>query len=310
MFKVTGNSPADVAGLKADDLLTAAAIDDGEFVPISKAEDLTDLIATASGDYLLSLRVNRANEFNDKVISMRAYDYVASYVTYYDNGCRYAFRSNQSGELEGITLSEGMTVLDDKTAYIRLDQFEGEAAEQLRSALDFMKERGRDKLILDLRNNGGGYMDILKDIASCLIYNGGKRNTVVSYSIGKKDTEAYSFRKSNFYDNVSKIAVIANENTASASECLIGAMLYYGDCFNKDSLIIEKNAEGVARTYGKGIMQTTYGLINGGAFKLTTAYVYWPDKDTCIHGKGITAEGLNATEKGMPAVYRAVATLS
>jgi hypothetical protein len=63
-------------------------------------------------------------------------------------------------------------------------------------------------------------------------------------------------------------------------------------------VVVEKNANGIAKTYGKGIMQTTYSLWFGGAFKLTTAKIYWPDKTTSIHGTGVVKEGLNAAEKG------------
>ena len=153
-------------------------------------------------------------------------------------------------------------------------------------------------------------MDVLTDVASCLIYNNGEKNTAVARTESKTGSETYSFKKSNFYENIEEIAVLANSDTASASECLIGAMLTYGDRFSKDNLIIEKNADGVARTYGKGIMQTTYWLLKGGAFKLTTARVLWPDKTTCIHGVGIIAEGANATEKGNSAILRAVEVLS
>ena len=82
------------------------------------------------------------------------------------------------------------------------------------------------------------------------------------------------------------MCVLANKNTASASECLIGALLYYGDLLTKEKVILEEDATGVAKTYGKGIMQSTYILTNGGAFKLTTAKIYWPDATTSIHGIG------------------------
>ena len=63
---------------------------------------------------------------------------------------------------------------------------------------------------------------------------------------------------------------------------------------SREDIVIEKNSKGVAKTYGKGIMQTTYQLLSGGAFKLTTAKIYWPDKTTSIHGVGVIADGENA----------------
>jgi carboxyl-terminal processing protease len=83
--------------------------------------------------------------------------------------------------------------------------------------------------------------------------------------------------------------VLANENTASASECLLGVLVHYGDVLkNNSDVILEMNEEGAYRTYGKGIMQTTYMLLSGGALKLTTAKIYWPDGETSIHGVGFT----------------------
>ena len=72
--------------------------------------------------------------------------------------------------------------------------------------------------------------------------------------------------------------------------------------------LIEKNQNGVAKTYGKGIMQTTYKLISGGAFKLTTAKIYLPDKKNSIHGVGFIATGDNAVDS-QNALARAIQSL-
>ena len=129
---------------------------------------------------------------------------------------------------------------------------------------------------------------------------------VASYQ-GKRDSGTFKSGANNFFEHLTAISVIANERSASASECLIGALICYGDIFSADRLIIEKNLDGVAKTYGKGIMQTTYKLISGGAFKLTTARILWPD-GTCIHGKGIYTSEENSVLKEH-AVERAISTL-
>ena len=95
---------------------------------------------------------------------------------------------------------------------------------------------------------------------------------------------------------MTSIAVIANEFSASASECLIGAMAYYGGAFSLDKLVIERGATGKETTYGKGIMQTTYLLKDNSALKLTTAKVLWPNGSTCIHGTGISPTKNNVTD--------------
>ena len=206
-------------------------------------------------------------------------------------------------------VGERIEALGDKTALIRLDGFEGDVASQLEKAIQIMKDNNRTKLILDLRNNGGGYMSILTKVAKHLIYNGGKK-TLIAYSKGKTENESFYMENGVRNDFIENIAVLANEGTASASECLIGAMLYYGEKFSIDNLVIEKNSEGTAKTYGKGIMQSTYKFLDGSALKITTAKILWPDKETCIHLKGILPIDANATEKGVSAIQRAVQILN
>ena len=89
-----------------------------------------------------------------------------------------------------------------------------------------------------------------------------------------------------YFDEDSRVTVIADKNSASASECLLGVMIDYGATAYEDICLVERDGE--ARTYGKGIMQTTYPLFGftGEAVKLTTAQICWP-KGNCIHGRGI-----------------------
>jgi C-terminal processing protease CtpA/Prc len=224
--------------------------------------------------------------------------YRVSYVTYYDNEIKYCFESENNESLTAKTYyGKGNSMLDSDTAYIAFAGFEGRADVQMINALAKMKERGRTKLILDLRGNGGGRMDILTEIAGALIYCNGKNNFAVAIAEGTRDKSTFYSGKNRYNTAITSISVLADKHSASASECLIGAMIHYGGAFSRDKLIIEKDESGKATTYGKGIMQTTYGLIGGGALKLTTARMLWPDGTTCIHGKGITAKAENQVEK-------------
>ena len=86
--------------------------------------------------------------------------------------------------------------------------------------------------------------------------------------------------------------VAANGNSASASEALIGATMYSYGTISYADIFLTKIGDYTAKTYGKGIMQTTY--TNGGeAVTLTTAQIYWPN-GTCIHGRGITENDSDA----------------
>lgn len=307
--KVIGNSPADNAGLEKGDCILSGKESGKEAVQLKSSSEVVNYL-TSCNDYSdITLTVERNGKTLD--FTMKKGEYITSYVKYYDSQTKYYFISEENGKsLAGKTDdSKKMPELDSATAYVTLDLFEGGAATQLEQALDFMNERGRTKLILDLRDNGGGYMDILTEIAAMLIKNEGKGNFLVTVSENKSSQTEFTSGSYNFKEHLEKISVIANDNTASASECLIGALACYGGAFTLDNLVIEKNAQGVARTYGKGIMQTTYQLLSGGAFKLTTAKIYWPDRKTSIHGTGVVATGDNAVTCEQ-AIKRAIEILS
>ncbi len=307
---VTFNSPAELAGVKLGDIPKSVTVD-GQTALYSKNqdEDFFNLLRDAKVGETVTLTVTRDGaEMSFDIVKS---NYVASYVKYMDNEKSLDFRAGENGKLTAVVSDGGNIDLktNAQTAYIKFTQFNGDATWQMGEALEFMKSRGKTKLILDIRDNGGGYLDILQEIASYFINNGGKSNNLISYAKGKK-TSLYSYTKKNkFYGNITSIAVLANDGTASASECLLGAMLHYKDCFDESKLIIEKNYQGVARTYGKGIMQTTYGLLNGGALKLTTAKIYLPDQTTSIHGVGFRPLEENAVEKG-EALVRAIEVLA
>jgi hypothetical protein len=102
-----------------------------------------------------------------------------------------------------------------------------------------------------------------------------------------------------------QVYVLANNGTASASEALIGALVCsglvpfnhiylseYGEPYTSyyKSLGATDASIKSGKSYGKGIMQTTYtNLTTGEALKLTTAEIYWPDNKTSIHGTGLSA---------------------
>ena len=111
-------------------------------------------------------------------------------------------------------------------------------------------------------------------------------------------TEKYTAKKNlygEYFASDSKICVLADIYTASASEALMGCMLDYGATMY-ENICITSYGEYV-RTYGKGIMQTTYpfGLGKVDAVKLTTAKMCWPKSEKCIQGIGITnADGVKS----------------
>lgn len=304
LLKVMGNSPADVAGLKSGDLIISAQIQNQQEVFFTYTEDLSNFLTDCPNEMVTFVVERKGVQFE---VDIKRASYKTSYVEYYDSQRKMSINVGETLSARE-NADEKLDFLGDDIALIKLSNFEGGAVEQFKFALSYMNQKGRTKLIFDLRNNGGGDMDILCEIAGNLIYNNGKK-ALIAYAKGKTSNKNFYSKDITKHNFITNISVLANQNTASASECLIGAMLYYNEKFSIDNLVIEEN-DGVARTYGKGIMQTTYLMQNGGAFKLTTALIYQPDKLTCIHKKGIVPQEINAVQSGVTAEKRAVQLLN
>ena len=103
-----------------------------------------------------------------------------------------------------------------------------------------------------------------------------------------------------YFNENSRVYVLADENTASASECLIGALVDYGTT-SLSEIYLRENADGVARSYGKGIMQSHFASASGAAMKLTVAEIVWPVTGRSIHGIGVTPSYPEAGAVAIPA---------
>ena len=182
-------------------------------------------------------------------------------------------------------------MLDTQTAYICLTGFNGKAAEEFAMAMTAFQHDGMKNLVLDLRGNGGGYLNIMLEIAKYFGKDAPYKAPAVIADYGEK-REVFSIESSLYHDYFqgdSRVTVLADSGTASASECLIGFMYSYGTIGYEDICLSQRGDE--VQTFGKGIMQTTYPLIlTGGAIKVTTAKILWPKDDHCIHGRGILPE--------------------
>ena len=312
VLMVYGNSPAKKAGILAGDKIVGGkALEERQ--NFTTREQLSSFISLQKKDTEFTLYIEREGVETEIVVTVKRSVFVTSYVEYYDNEKALSFRAEGSNNLTRFVEDKPNLTLGEDIAYITFSSFEGGVAEQLKDALDFMKERNKTKLLLDLRNNGGGYVDIMCEIASYLTYQENNSNPIVmSYKTKSGQKGYYTATGNNFYSNLQKIAVIANENTASASESLLGAMLYYQKAFNQNNLVVvNKSFTNCATTYGKGIMQGYYvNASTGSALKLTTAYIYQPDNTTCIHGVGLQANPNNSFTNDTLAFNRAVEILN
>ena len=162
----------------------------------------------------------------------------------------------------------------DKTAIISVYRFSEDTGTLVQSFTKDFKNRGINKVILDLRNNGGGYVTAARDLLS-LWLDGDKILTQKSATIGQ--TITYAKRGEASLKDM-KTIVLVNNATASASEIVAGALKDY-----KKATIVG------TKTYGKGVVQTMLELSGGSLLKITTAHWYTPEGQT-INKTGITPD--------------------
>lgn len=167
-------------------------------------------------------------------------------------------------------------MLDDKIGYLRIlsfnnssdDENSKDTYDEFLEKLDELKKSGMSELIIDLRNNPGGSLDVVKNIADELLPKG-----IITYT-EDKDLKRIEYKSDENELNMPMV-VIVNENSASASEVLTGALKDY-----KKATVIG------TKTYGKGIVQTVIPLEDGSGLSLTTSKYYTPN-GVCIHDIGI-----------------------
>ena len=164
---------------------------------------------------------------------------------------------------------------DPTTGYIRITRFAEETAKEVKEAIAKLKAKGMKNLILDVSDNGGGFLGAAFDLASEFLPAG---TPVVSTSGRASRPTTYTTEGSgDFLDG--RVVVIANQNSASASEILSGALQD-----NDRALIVGR------RTFGKGLVQRPFPFPDGSMIRLTVSRYYTPS-GRCIQkhydkGKG------------------------
>lgn len=202
---------------------------------------------------------------------------------------------SRNGETFEVSVVKGIinvpyveyALLDGGVAYIRLIGFAGHVVQETKDALADLTEKGAAKLVLDLRDNPGGSLDDVLDVADLFLERG---QLIVSIRSRIEETETYYAKTDAVWNG--PVVVLINENSASASELLSGAMQDHA----------RATVVGT-QSFGKGIVQTYFQLpANKGWVKLTTDAYYTPN-DICIHGVGITPDVVVE----LPEEYRGVA---
>ena len=152
-------------------------------------------------------------------------------------------------------------MVNDSIGYIKLNKFSATTYEEFTKAALQLKEDGMTKLILDLRSNPGGYLEAAIDICDEFIKDG----QLIVYTEGNNRQRRHAFATEAGDFEQTDVAVLIDENSASASEIVAGALQD-----NDKGLIIGR------RSFGKGLVQEQISLPDGSAVRLTVARYYTP----------------------------------
>ena len=164
-------------------------------------------------------------------------------------------------------------MLEKNIGYLNLPSFDKDVSKKLKEKIDDLISKDAKSLILDLRNNGGGMVDECTEITDLFL---DKDKTIMTTKDKKGNVQKSVTKNKQTYDI--PLVILVNENTASASEILTGALKDY----NRAKVIGTK-------TYGKGVIQSVFNLSDGSGLKITTAEYFTPNGIE-INKKGITPD--------------------
>lgn len=231
-------STAEEAGVKVDDVITAI---NGEDITDTELPDVVSMI--------------KDNEDKDVVLTIQRKGEDTQEITV---------------KVSNVELPSVFgEMLDENTGYIQITEFKGVTVEQYEEVFAELKEQGMERLVVDLRDNPGGLLNVVCDILRDILPEG-----LIVYTEEKNGN-----RSEETCDGKNPLdmplAVLVNGNSASASEIFAGAVKDYGI-----GTIVGTT------TYGKGVVQSIRQLSDGSAVKLTIANYYTP-KGNSINKTGI-----------------------
>lgn len=254
---VMKKSPAEEAGLKKGDVITKV-----EGRNVDKGKDVLKLIKGKAGTKV-KLVIKRAGKLKSYTIVRR--------------------------DIKEKTVYS--RIVKKKFVQIRITSFGVNTATEFKKEYKKYKEKGFKNIILDLRYNGGGFLDSALAIGNMFVDKG----TAIKVYNKSKEEDAYEYGKGK---EDAKVVILVNKYSASASEILAVSLQENGVA----KLVGEK-------TYGKGVIQTTLPLKSGGALYLTTLEYVSP-KGKKIHGVGITPDYIVHNKYSDKQLNRAISLLN
>ena len=240
--RVFHNSPAEAAGVLPGDILYSI---NGVLCETLTANEITSRVTGIEGTDV-TLEFIRDNE----IISMTI--------------TRAPIQNTAYGEM-----------IKESLGYLQIYQFGSSTGSEVNGYLEMMTEQGLRELIIDLRDDGGGYLDALVSVSSLFL----PEKTVAMKQIYADGRVELAYTKKGNFENIEKIVILVNKDTASAAEVLALALKEQRD----DVTIIGTT------TYGKGTVQITHMFNDGSALKFTTSKWLSPN-DVWVNGVGITPD--------------------
>ena len=240
IVKVFDNTPASRAGIKVGDIIIGFNNTD---VTNMTASEVVNLIKNSTD--IFTLRLQRGEEVIS--VNLKNETLITPNVDYY-------------------------MIENTNIGYLSMETFSNTLATQVKNALEELESKGMNALIIDLRENTGGYLNAAVDVASIFLEKGDRifsleyQNELTNYNDETREHTEY------------EIVVLVNENTASASEVVAAALKE-----NYGASIVGET------TFGKGKVQQTMQLDDGSMVKYTSAYWLTPT-GTCIDEIGINPD--------------------
>jgi carboxyl-terminal processing protease len=242
VISVYTGAPADLAGIQKGDIITKV---NGQ---TTAGKSLDDVITYFSSDVEVPDEITYLRDGEESTVSVLRAEVHIERVTH--------------------------TILSGNIGYLRISEFNGSVATDFQAAVDDLEKKGVQNLIIDLRDNPGGGLTEVLNVAYTMIPKG-----ELIVSIRSKNGKEDVYKSEGNEKLTMRLAVLVNGNSASASELLTGALKDYGL-----ATIVG------TQTFGKGIVQSYFHLSNNKGWAKITTDAYYTPSGVCIQGIGITPD--------------------